>query len=279
MDREEINRLRKTADRVRRMVVEMAYIAGKQGSHLGGSLSCVEIYTVLYNAILHIDAANSCWEERDRLLAGKEHAIMAEYAAMMEAGLIKKEELLCYKEDGNILAGHLIHPEIGLEYSSCSLGMALPVAVGFAIAAKRKKKDYLIYTVMGDGELDEGSMWEAFMCAAHYQLDNLVAIVDRNHLSSDGNTEEVMALGNLKAKFDAFGWTCVEVDGHDIEALLKAFRERTKDGRPYIIIADTIKGKGLSFVENVPKWHKDIMTKELYQQALRELGERCDEDE
>lgn len=271
IDGETIHRLTETAFRVRRKVVEIAHEAGSKGIHLGGSLSDVEILTVLYNSVMNLDRNNPRWDGRDRMLAGKEHGKITEYAAMAEAGLLNENDLHTCLINGGKLTGHPKNPDLMLEYSCCSLGMAFPVAVGMALAAKRTGKGHSIYTIMGDGELNEGSMWEAFMCAAHYNLDNLVAVVDRNHLSSDGFTEEVMALGNLKQKITAFGWQCIEIeDGNDVEQLLYAFKNRTK-GKPYAVIANTIKGKGLSFAENSPEWHRGVLTDELYEKAMAEL--------
>ena len=267
-----LEKLRVLADEMRRIAIEMAYVAGNRGAHLGGSLSSIEIFAVLYGAVLKVDSTNPLWDERDRMIVGKEHGRLSEYSALFQKGFFEKDVLMKYMEDGNVLAGHPMKKELGLEYSSCSLGMALPVSVGIALNGKRKGKEYRVFTIMGDGELDEGSMWEAFMCASHYKLDNLIAIVDRNHLSSDGYTENVMSLGELKKKIESFGWECKEiVDGHSIEQLIEAF-DRTTSGKPYAIIANTIKGKGVSYAENNPGWHHSIMTKELYQQALRDLG-------
>lgn len=272
MEEKNLDELRNLADRIRITAIEMAHAAGNKGAHLGGSLSSVEIFAVLYGFVLNVNPMNPLWEKRDRMIVGKEHGRLSEYPALYEKGFISRDILMNYMADGNILAGHPLIRELGIEYSSCSLGMALPVAVGIALNGKRKEKGYRVFTLMGDGELDEGSMWEAFMAAAHYKLDNLIAIVDRNHLSSDGCTEEVMALGDLKGKMQKFGWDCVEVeDGHDIEQLVEAF-SHSPSGRPYAIIANTIKGKGISFAENSPGWHHNILTDDLYAKALKELG-------
>jgi len=272
MTEDRIVRLRRMADRIRRTAVEMAHDSGSHGSHLGGSLSCVEIYAVLYGAVLNLRPEEPLWPERDRMVAGKEHARLAEFPAMAEAGLIRHEDLATYIQDDGLLAGHPYNPSIGLEYCCCSLGMALPVAVGMALDAKRSGRHNRVFTIMGDGEMDEGLIWEAIMAAAQYKLDNLVAVVDRNGLSSDGDTERIMALGDLEAKFRAFGWDCRTVaDGHDVAQLLEAFEAPTTAGRPYAVIARTVKGKGVSFAENSPLWHQNVMTDALYAQALREL--------
>lgn len=269
---ESIEELRRLADKMRHIAIEMAYLAGNKGAHLGGSLSSIEIFAVLYGTVLNVDPGNPLWDERDRMIVGKEHGRLSEYSALFQKGFFEQEILMKYMEDGNILAGHPMRKELGLEYSSCSLGMALPVSVGLALDGKRKGKKHRVFTLMGDGELDEGSMWEAFMCAAHYKLDNLIAIVDRNHLSSDGLTENIMSLGDLRKKIESFGWECREVmNGHDIAELVEAF-EWEAPGKPYAIIANTIKGKGVSYAENNPGWHHNIMTEELYKQALKDLG-------
>ncbi len=274
MFRRNADELKEIAHHVRLDAIEMAHLAGNHGAHLGGSMSSAEIYTVLYGAVLNIRPDDPAWEGRDRLVAGKEHSRLSEYPAMAEAGLFDKGMLPSYMENGGLLAGHLRNTSIGLEYSSCSLGMALPVAVGMALAAKKRGQTHKVYTVMGDGELNEGSMWEAFMAAAHFSLDNLIAVVDRNGLSSDGPTEEIMALGDLNAKLNAFGWDCVTVDGHDIDALLGAFAQAGKQTRPFAVIAKTVKGSGVSYAENDHNWHHNVMTDELYEKAIKEEEER-----
>lgn len=266
-------RLRKAADRIRRTAVEMAHDAGAHGSHLGGSLSSVEIYAVLYGEILHVYPGEPLREDRDRMVVGKEHARLSEFPAMAEAGFFGKEALASYLADDGLLAGHPYNPEIGLEFSCCSLGMALPVAVGMAINAKRKGKSYRVYTIMGDGEMDEGLIWEGLMAAAQFRLDNLTAVIDRNSLSCDGETESIMALGDLEAKLRAFGWDAVSVNGHDVEELVRAFETERTVGKPFAIIAHTVKGKGLSFVEGNPLWHQNILTDDMYKAALEELKE------
>lgn len=273
-----ISRLRGLADCIRRTAVEMAHDSGRHGAHLGGSLSAVEIYAVLYGEILNIRPTEPLWSDRDRMVAGKEHARLAEYPAMVEAGLIRREDLKTYIQDGGLLAGHPLRPDLGLEYCCCSLGMALPVAVGMALDAKRSGRRHKVYTIMGDGEMDEGLIWEAILAAAQFKLDNLVAVVDRNGLSSDGDTEKIMALENLQAKFEAFGWKCVVADGHDVESLLDAFETPMEEGKPLAVIARTVKGKGLSFAENNPGWHQNVMTDELYEKALQELKVSRNED-
>lgn len=270
---EKIKKLESMAKRMRLRALKMAYIAGTRGAHIGGSLSSIEVFAVLYGEILNYDRDNPFWDDRDRLIVGKEHGRLSEYPALVEAGLIKEDDLDHYLDDGGLLAGHVRNVKIGLEYSACSLGMALPIAVGIALAAKMKQKKYRVFTIVGDGECDEGSVWEGFMAAAHYQLDNLIAVIDRNGLSCDGDTECVMALGDLKGKLISFGWNVIEIqNGNDIGQCLETFENIHQRNKPIAIIAHTVKGKGVSFIENRLEWHRAVLTEEQYKQAMREIG-------
>lgn len=270
---EKVLRLTEMAKRIRLDALDMALAAGSGGSHVGGSLSCVEILAVLYGEVLHFDAKNPLDENRDRFIPSKNHCVLAHIPALAEAGLIPHAEILEFQKNGGRLTGYPRRPEIGLEYSGGSLGMALSVGIGMALAAREQKRPSQIYILLGDGELNEGSVWEAFQSAAHYGLDHLTAIVDRNHLSYDGDTEVVMGLGDLGAKLESFGWHVSQCDGHSTESLLRAFADR-REGRPHVVIAETVKGKGVSFIENRPEWHHHRLSPEEYEQARREvLGE------
>lgn len=267
---ENIARLNAMAKRMRRMALDMAHSAGAKGAHIGGGFSCMEIMAALYGEVLRLDPQDPLKPERDRLLASKNHCTLAHFPALVEAGFLKEDELYTFSQDGSRLIGYPYAPEIGLEYAGGSLGMALSVGVGQALAARDRGQPQHIYVLMGDGELNEGSIWEAFMSAAQYRLGNLTAIIDRNHLCYDGNTEDVMALGDLRAKMEAFGWNAVSCDGHDIRDLLRAFGEQ-KDDMPNIVIAETVKGKGLPFAEGLPEWHQHTLSDAQYEQALAEL--------
>lgn len=256
--------------RMRLAAMDMALASGNNGSHLGGSLSCIEILAVLYGEVLRYDVKAPLNENRDRFIPSKNHCVLAHFPALAEAGFISYEEILEFQKDGGRLTGYPMRPEIGLEYSGGSLGMAISVGIGLALSAKEKNRDSKIYVLMGDGELNEGSIWEAFMAAAHYKLDNLIAIIDRNHLSYDGDTEDVMGLENLSEKLQSFNWHVTNCDGHDTDSLLHAFTENKK-GMPHVIIADTIKGKGVSFIENRPEWHHHRLTKDEYELAVAEI--------
>lgn len=266
-------RLDEIAKRMRLDALDMALAAGSGGSHVGGSLSCIEILAVLYGEILRFDVKNPLDPSRDRFIPSKNHCVLAHIPALAEAGFIPHEEILEFQKNGGRLTGYPRRPEIGLEYSGGSLGMALSVGIGMALAAREQGRPSRVYILMGDGELNEGSVWEAFMSAAHYGLDNLTAIIDRNHLSYDGDTEAVMGLDSLEDKLTSFGWYVSQCDGHSTRELLEAFRD-TKAGCPHVIIAKTVKGKGVSFIENRPEWHHHRLSQEEYDRARREiLGE------
>lgn len=257
--------------RMRLHAMDMALAAGNRGAHVSGSLSCIEIYAVLYGAILNYDIDNPLWNDRDRFIAGKEHARLAEYPARAEMGFYSADVLNSYEQNDGLLVGHQLKKELGVEYGSMSLGMEMSFAVGKAIIAKQTEQKYHIYCLLGDAECEEGPVWEAFIAAAHYKLDNLTVIIDRNRMSVDGNTEELMAQRDMQKKMEAFGFESVTVDGHDILQLLEALKHKP-EGKPYAIIAETTKGKGVSFIENNKSWHQAIMGEKLYQQALEELS-------
>jgi transketolase len=236
-------------------------------------MSAMEIMAVLYGRVLRLDKNNPTWPERDRFIASKAHCVLAHYAALAEAGFISREELATFEKNGTRLAGHpAINLALGLEYSGGSLGLAIGVAVGLALDAKRKGRGHRVFVLLGDGELDEGSNWEGFMAAAHFKLDNLVAVVDKNRLQYDGPTEDIMALGDLGAKMRAFGWQVAEVDGHDPGELAEALESRP-EGRPLAVIANTVKGKGVSFMEDVRDWHHSSLSQAQYDQAAQEVRE------
>lgn len=263
-------RLEEMAKRMRLAGLDMALASGSNGSHLGGSLSAMEIIAVLYGEVLRFDTKNPLDINRDRFIPSKNHCVLAHIPALAEVGFISHEEILEFQKDGGRLTGYPKRPEIGLEYSGGSLGMAISVGVGLALSAREKGRDSKIYILMGDGELNEGSVWEAFLSAAHYKLDNLIAIIDRNHLSYDGNTEEVMGLESLTDKMKSFNWHVSECDGHNTLDLLKAFADE-QEGMPHIIIADTVKGKGVSFIENRPEWHHHRLSQKEYDLARAEV--------
>ena len=267
---ENVKRRAEMSKRMRLAGLDMALASGNNGSHLGGSFSSIEILSVLYGEVMKYNVKNPLDPNRDRFIPSKNHCVLAHIPALAEAGYITYEETLEFQKDGGRLTGYPQRQEIGLEYSGGSLGMAVSVGIGIALSAREKKKTSQIYILMGDGELNEGSVWEAFMSAAHYKLDNLTVIIDRNHLSYDDNTEKIMAIENLADKMNSFNWFVSKCDGHSVKDLLEAFSEH-EDKKPHIVIADTVKGKGVSFIENRPEWHHHSITKKQYEQAREEV--------
>lgn len=267
---ENVKRLKQMSERMRLAALDMALASGSNGSHLGGSLSSIEIIAVLYGEVLKYDVKNPLDPNRDRFIPSKNHCVLAHIPALAEAGFIPYEEIIEFQKDGGRLTGYPERKEIGLEYSGGSLGMAISVGIGIGLSLKENKKNNKVYILMGDGELNEGSVWEGFMSAAHFKLDNLTVIIDRNHLSYDGNTEDVMGIEDLGEKMKSFNWHVSKCNGHDIGQLLDAFSEH-EPSKPHIIIADTIKGKGVSFIENKCEWHHHTLTKEQYELARKEI--------
>jgi len=244
-----------------------------QSGHPGGSLSCANIIYLLYNNIMKINNKDPTWEERDIFILSKGHAAPALYAVLSKLGFIKRDDLFTLRKYGSILQGHPVkNQEIGIEISTGSLGMGLSIGVGCALSAKLDNKNKIIYVLLGDGELNEGAIWEAAMSASHYKLDNLVAIVDRNGIQIDGSTEQIMALEPLVDKWRAFGWEVIEVDGSNLTETLQGF-ERTKSiiGKPKVIISFLIKGADVSFMQHTREYHGRAPNEDEYNIALREL--------
>lgn len=256
---------------LRKDLLTMLYLAGS--GHPGGSLSSIDILSVLYYKIMKHDPRNPQWGERDRFILSKGHVCPALYAVLADRGYFDSEALSTLRKYGSILQGHpYMYKTPGVEISSGSLGQGLSIAVGIALGAKMNDDHYQVYCLMGDGETQEGQVWEAAMAASHYQLNNLCAIVDYNELQIDGRVEEVMSIKPYTSKWIGFGWNVIEVDGHDLCMLENAFIEAQETkGQPSMIIAHTVKGKGVSFMENNPSWHGVAPTKEQWESALAEL--------
>ncbi|WP_195430068.1 transketolase [Clostridium sp. D46t1_190503_E9] len=256
---------------VRKNIIEM--LCESKSGHPGGSLSCADVLTYLYYEKMNIDVNNPKWEQRDRFVLSKGHAAPALYSVLAEKGFFPKEELKTLRKTGGLLQGHPDSKHVpGVDVSTGSLGQGISNAVGMALGLKAQNNNARVYAVLGDGELQEGLVWEASMAAAHYKLDNLVAIVDFNGLQIDGKNEDVMGINPLDEKFKGFGFNVIECDGHDYEELDKAFKnaEETK-GKPTVIIAKTVKGKGVSFMENQAGWHGQAPNKEQTEQAIMEI--------
>ena len=264
--------LEKDCLEMRKDCLVMAKAAGSEGFHFGASLSIIEIVAVLYLRVMRIgkDLFQSQW--RDRFILSKGHGVPAIYAALERMGVLSREDLLTFKGEGSALSGHPCKNEsLGIEFSSGSLGQGLSYGVGVALALKRKgNRDARVFVLLGDGECDEGSVWEAAMAAAKYRLDHLTVIVDRNRLQYDGETEQVMPIESLEEKWKAFGWDACNVDGHDLEQLEMACRKESD--RPRAIIANTVKGKGISFMEHDAQWHHGMMTTTQEAQAWKEVA-------
>ena len=256
---------------IRRHGLEMTHLS--RGSHIGAIFSLAEIMATLYTGVLNVDPANPGWPERDRLILSKGHAGAAVYAALAERGFFPVEELSTHYANGSRLSGHVSHKGIpGVEFSTGSLGHGLAVAAGMALGGRMDKQDWRVYAVLGDGECDEGSVWEAALQARQYKLDNLIAVIDRNRMQSLDFSENTLALEPFADKWRAFGWHTQVCDGHDVDALRTAFdRARANAGCPSVIIAETTKGKGVSFMENDILWHYRTPQGEEYEAALREL--------
>ena len=259
------------AKEIRKNILKMIYTA--QSGHPGGALSITDILTFLYFEEMNIDVNNPRWEDRDRLVLSKGHASAALYASLAEKGVIDKSELDTFRKIDSKLQGHPdMKKVLGVDMSSGSLGQGLSVANGMAIAGKLDKKDYRVYCILGDGEIDEGQVWEAAMTANHYKLDNLCVIVDNNGLQIDGSTNEVMDLCSIADKFRAFGFETIEIDGHKFNEIREAFVEAKQNkGKPTAIIAKTTKGKGISFMENKAGWHGKAPSEEEYNTAISDL--------
>ena len=272
----EIQDLHRTALRLRKDLIGMIYEA-KTG-HTGGALSSLDILVALFYGTLRQDSRNPSWPDRDRFVLSKGHSVEGYYNVLADLGYLPKEELRTFCAFGSRLIGHPSVKVPGVEMNTGALGHGLSTGVGMALAGKMDKKDYRVFVLMGDGELAEGSIWEGAMAAAHYGLDNLIGIVDRNRLQISGNTESVMKLESLKDKWTGFGWETRDIEGHDMEALLKAFRSAPLTaGKPTLYIAHTVKGKDVSFMENVAKWHHGVPTAEQLQVAYAELDLRIRE--
>lgn len=268
----DIQSLQKTANTIRQDIIKM--LTESKSGHPGGSLSAVEILTALYFSEMKVDPKNPRWEDRDRFVLSKGHAAPVLYATLAEKGFFDKKHLMTLRKIGSILQGHPnMNDTPGVDMSTGSLGQGLSVANGIALAGKLDKKDYRVFTVLGDGELQEGQVWEAAMTTAHYKLDNLTAFIDHNGLQIDGPVRSVMNPEPVPEKFRAFGWHVIEIDGHSLEEIFSAIDEaKNTKGQPTMIIANTVKGKGVCFMENQAGWHGSAPNQEQCDEALKELG-------
>lgn len=268
----EVERLKSIARQIRIDILTM--LVESASGHTGGSLSATDVLTVLYFHKMRYDSKNPKWEDRDKFVLSKGHAAPALYAVLGRAGYFSTDHFRTLRRVGSILRGHpnsAVTP--GVEVCTGSLGQGLSQANGLAIAARLDKRPARVYVMLGDGEIDEGQVWEAAMTSAHYKIDNLCAILDNNGLQIDGTNKEVMNIDPVTEKWKAFGWHVIEINGHEIKEIIDALNEAEKiKGKPTIIIAHTVKGKGVSFMENKVEYHGVAPTKDEYARAMKELG-------
>ena len=255
---------------LRLLSLKMALDCGKNGSHIGPALSSVEILATLYGNVLRYDVNNPADENRDRLVVSKGHCVLAYYSVLHKVGFLSDQDIASFETNGSRFHGHAMRDlRCGIEFSGGSLSMGMSFAVGQALACKKKGLPSRVFALVGDGECDEGLIWEAAMSASNYRLNNFTVIVDRNLLQYDGLTSDVMDLNELGKKFEAFGFDVYEVDGHDCRELSKALHKR--GDKPSCVIAKTVKGKGVSFIEGVKEWHHHTLTAEQYERARKEV--------
>lgn len=260
------------AKRMRRRILDMS-LRCEGPTHLGGGLSIVEIMAVLYGAVMNYRPAQPTWPDRDRFILSKGHGVLGLYSALVEAGVIDEATFGSFKvDDSHLIAHPVMNLDLGIESSNGSLGQGLSLAVGLGWAARRKEQCHKIFVVLGDGECNEGSVWEAAMSGAQLRLGNVVAIVDNNGFQSDGSTEDIISSRGMAERWRSFGWDVREVDGHDINRLISVLSMSSTNGQPTCVVARTIKGKGIDFMEHNNEWHHNRLTQATYDRALECLG-------
>lgn len=265
------DKLKIQAEKSRKRLIEIVYQA--KAGHIGGDLSCLNTLTALYFDVMNVNDPKD--DLRDRFILSKGHCVESLYVTLEAKGFIEPDVLDTLGKYGSILSGHPTIEVPGIEVNTGALGHGLSIGVGMSIAAKMDKKTYRTFVMMGDGEQGEGSIYEAAMAAHQYKLDNLVAIIDRNHLQISGDTEDVMAIDSVTERWEAFGWDVIDMDGDDMDDIVKTFCAIDyTNGRPHLIVAHTTKGKGVSFMENIVKWHHGVPSAGQYEQAIKEIDER-----
>ena len=258
---------------VRKKILEMSFNAGSASAHIGGALSSSDIISVIFSNFLKYDINKTTWEKRDRFILSKGHACLAYYASLNQIGFLSDNDLMSFEKDNSDLAGHPVkNLSKGIEFSTGSLGMGLSIAVGLGLAYKIKGIENKVYVIMGDGECNEGSNWEALMTASHFKLDNLVIFIDKNNFQQTGNCREILNLNNLSEKLKSFNCFSREIDGHDHSDIFKAIDDNLNLNGPNVIVANTIKGKGINLFENKNEWHHSVLSKKTYDEALESLN-------
>jgi transketolase len=271
LDKAKLEFLKRKTLEIRKSILEMVYRANS--GHVGGSLGAADLVVALYYHLMRHKPEDPQWPERDRFILSKGHCTPVVYAVLADCGYFPKADLLTFRRPGSHLQGHPSQAKTpGIEASTGTLGLGISTGLGMALAAKLRGGKHFIYILCGDGEIQEGQAWEAAMFANKYQLDNVIAFVDRNYLQTDGMTEDIMPLDPLVPKWQAFGWRTQEINGNDLEEIIATVEQaRTQKGRPAMIVARTVKGKGVPFMENDAKWHGTPPTREEYERAMREL--------
>lgn len=266
--------LHQMADEIRLDCLRMGLNTGANGAHFGGGLSLVEIMAVLYGHVMRIDPSRPRWEGRDRFVLSKGHGAMSYYAALKQVGFVTDDELMTFKGNNTFLYGHpSMNVDRGIEFSSGSLGLGLALGIGTALGLRLKgNTDPRVYVLLGDGECNEGSVWESAISASHFGLSNLTVVIDKNGLQYDGATENILNMGDLASKFESFGWSVQVVNGHDIGELLAAFDKQSQ--RPSAIVANTIKGKGVPYMENNPTWHHNRLSQKQFDEIIKDREKR-----
>ena len=262
----------KNNKKIRLNILDAAFAAGSNSAHLGGALSMVDFLGVLFKYFINYSSKNYLNRNRDRFILSKGHGCLVYYSILCNLGIISKKQLLQFEKNDSFLPGHPVkNLKYGIEFSTGSLGMGLSLGIGVALALKKINKSK-VYIAIGDGETNEGSIWEAAMSAAHFNLDILVVFLDNNNFQQTGSNTEIMNSNSLKDKFKSFNWNVLEIDGHDLNEIYKSLNSNNNNSKPKIIICKTIKGKGVSFCENDNQWHHSILSKKLYDQAILELN-------
>jgi len=271
IDNTKLESLKKKVLEIRREIVTMVHLANS--GHVGGSLGAADIVVALYYHIMKHQPKNPEWQDRDRFILSKGHCTPVIYAVLADLGYFPKEDLKTFRRLGSHLQGHPYQPKTpGIDASTGTLGLGISTGVGMALGAKLKKQGHYYYILCGDGEIQEGQVWEAAMFANKYKLNNIIAFVDRNYLQTDGNSEDIMPLDPLSPKWESFGWKVYEIDGNDFPAIIETVDMAKKaNGRPTMIIANTVKGKGVSFMENEASWHGTPPGKNDFEKAMKEL--------
>ena len=268
-----ISEISNLAKNIRKNILHAAFKAGASSAHVGGALSIVDIFAVLYGSVAKIDSTHPLAKKRDRIILSKGHGCLALYGILLEKKFITKSELETFEKSGSFLLGHpVMNKKKGIEFSTGSLGMGLSLGIGVAISSLKRNLDFNTYVILGDGECNEGSVWEAALLANQLKLKNLTVIIDKNNYQQTGKNQDILDLGNLTSKWKSFNWEVYEINGHNLNEINEALISKTN--KPKAIIANTTKGKGVSFAENNNDWHHNILTKKNFDIAIEELNEK-----